>query len=113
MQEQLKSAVTLFDMVCEREPASLVAQLWRVRTLATLCDQSAEQACDVLLAQAIARGDARLQVMAHLAMGQALHLGHGDAEGAALHYARAEVLTQGLPGAAEVRLRGPCVPPGR
>jgi DNA-binding winged helix-turn-helix (wHTH) protein len=97
VQEQLKSAVTLFDMVCEREPASLVAQLWRVRTLTSLCDQGAEQACDALLAQAVARGDARLQVMAHLAMGQALHLGRGDAEGAAVHYARAEVLAQGLP----------------
>jgi DNA-binding winged helix-turn-helix (wHTH) protein len=97
VQEQVKSAATLFDMVCEREPASLVAQLWRVRTLATLCDQGAAQACDALLAQARARGDARLQVMAHLAMGQALHLGQGDAEGAAVHYARAEELAQGLP----------------
>ena len=97
VQEQVKSAATLFDMVCEREPASLVAQLWRVRSLATLCDQGAAQACDALLAEASARGDARLQVMAHLAMGQALHLGQGDAEGAAQHYARAEALAQGLP----------------
>jgi TolB-like protein len=96
-QEQLKSAVTLFDMVCEREPASLVAQLWRVRALTSLCDQGAATACAALLAQANARGDARLQVMAHLAMGQALHLGQGDAEGAAEHYARAELLAQDLP----------------
>jgi DNA-binding winged helix-turn-helix (wHTH) protein/tetratricopeptide (TPR) repeat protein len=96
-QDQLKSAVTLFDMVCEREPASLVAQLWRVRTLASLCNQSAERACDALLAQAIDRGDVRLQVMAHLVMGQALHLGRGDADAGAVHYVRAEALAQGLP----------------
>jgi DNA-binding winged helix-turn-helix (wHTH) protein len=96
-QQQLKSAATLFDMVCEREPGSLIAQLWRVRTLAGLCDQTAEQAGNALLAQAIARGDARLQAMAHLTIGQAIHLGRGDPDGAVQHYGRAQALAPDLP----------------
>jgi DNA-binding winged helix-turn-helix (wHTH) protein/tetratricopeptide (TPR) repeat protein len=96
-QQQLKSAATLFDMVCEREPGSLIAQLWRVRTLAGLCDQTAEQAGNALLAQATARGDARLQAMVHLTIGQAIHLGRGDADGAVVHYGRAQALAQDLP----------------
>ena len=95
-QQQRQSAKTLFDMVCQHEPGSLVAQLWRVRALTGLCDPSAEQAGDALLAQAIARGDVRLQVTAHLVRGEAIH-NRGDPDGAAVHFLRAEQLARDLP----------------
>ena len=95
-QQQRQSAKTLFDMVCEREPGSLIAQLWRVRAMTGLCDPSADQAGEALLAQATARGDVRLQVTAHLTRGEAMH-NRGDADGAAVHYTRAELLARDLP----------------
>jgi DNA-binding winged helix-turn-helix (wHTH) protein/tetratricopeptide (TPR) repeat protein len=95
-QQQRQSAKTLFDMVCEREPGSLIAQLWRVRALTGLCDPSADQAGEALLAQATARGDLRLQVTAHLTRGEAFQ-NRSDADGAAVHYLRAEQLARDLP----------------
>ena len=95
--QQMQSAATLFDMVCEREPGSLVAQLWRLRALTTLNDCVAVDSHGrALLAQAVDRGDLRLQVMTHLCIGMA-HLGSGDSDGAALHYDRAQVLARDLP----------------
>jgi DNA-binding winged helix-turn-helix (wHTH) protein len=94
---QLQSAATLFDMVCEREPASLIAQLWRVRALASLCQPAAaEVAGQALLAQAVERGDVRIQVMTHLHVGTGL-VNSGDSTKAAVHYRQAQVLVQGLP----------------
>jgi DNA-binding winged helix-turn-helix (wHTH) protein/tetratricopeptide (TPR) repeat protein len=95
-QQQRQSAKTLFDMVCESEPGSLIAQLWRVRALTGLCDPSAEQAGEALLAQATERGDVRLQVTAHLTRGEAIHT-RGDPDGAAVHFLRAEQLARDLP----------------
>jgi DNA-binding winged helix-turn-helix (wHTH) protein/tetratricopeptide (TPR) repeat protein len=96
-QQQLQSAATLFDMVCEREPDSLIAQHWRVRSLALLCKPAAaEEAGRVLLAQAVDRGDLRMQVLTHLSVGQGL-LNGGDSDKAAMHFRQAQVLVQGLP----------------
>ena len=97
-QQQLKSAATLLDMVCEREPASLIAQLWRVRTLAGLGQPAAvEQAGQALLAQAVERGDLRVQITTHLFVGTAL-LNSGESDRAAVHYHRAQGLVRGMPG---------------
>jgi DNA-binding winged helix-turn-helix (wHTH) protein/tetratricopeptide (TPR) repeat protein len=94
---QLQSAATLFDMVCEREPASLIAQLWRVRALASLCQPAAaEVAGQALLAQAVERGDVRIQVMTHLHVGTGL-VNSGDSARAAEHYRQAQALAQDLP----------------
>ena len=96
-QQQLQSAATLFDIVCEREPASLIAQLWRVRSLALLCKPAeAEEAGRRLLAQAQERGDLRMQVLTHLSIGQGL-LNSGDSDQAAVHCRQAQGLAQGLP----------------
>jgi DNA-binding winged helix-turn-helix (wHTH) protein/tetratricopeptide (TPR) repeat protein len=95
--QQMQSAATLFDMVCDREPASLTAQLWRVRTLASLCQPAAAEAAgQALLAQAVARGDVRLQVVTHQLVGTAL-LNGGDSDRAARHYHRAQELVRGMP----------------
>jgi DNA-binding winged helix-turn-helix (wHTH) protein len=59
--QQTRSAAKMFDMVCEREPASLTAQLWRMRTLAVLDELATVEAHGhALLEQAIERGDVRL-----------------------------------------------------
>ena len=95
--QQLQTAATLLAMVCEREPASLIAQLWRLRTLANLSQPAAaEEAGQALLAQAVAREDLRLQVMTHQLVGTAL-LTSGDSDRAAVHYHRARELVQGMP----------------
>jgi DNA-binding winged helix-turn-helix (wHTH) protein/tetratricopeptide (TPR) repeat protein len=94
---QLQSAATLFDMVCEREPGSLIAQLWRVRSLASLCQPAAAEAAgQALLAQAVERGDLRIQVMTHLHVGTGL-VNSGDSAKAAVHYRQAQALVQALP----------------
>ena len=94
---QLQSAAKLFDMVCEREPGSLIAQLWRVRSLASLCQPAAaEVAGQALLAQAVERGDVRIQVMTHLHVGTGL-VNSGDSAKAAVHYRQAQALVQTLP----------------
>jgi DNA-binding winged helix-turn-helix (wHTH) protein/tetratricopeptide (TPR) repeat protein len=96
-QHQLQSAATLFDMVCEREPGSLIAQLWRVRSLASLCQPAAAEAAgQALLAQAVERGDVRIQVMTHLHVGTGL-VNSGDSARAAVHYRQAQALVQDLP----------------
>ena len=96
-QQQLQSAATLFDMVCEREPASLVAQHWRVRSLAHLCKPAAaEEAGRLLLAQARDRGDLRMQILTHLCIGSGL-LNVGDSDKAAVYLRQAQALAQGVP----------------
>jgi DNA-binding winged helix-turn-helix (wHTH) protein len=95
--QQMQSAATLFDMVCQHEPASLVAQMWRVRALVTLDQRAAVEAHgQALLAQAAARGDVRLQVMTHLFISMA-QLNDDCYDMAAEHCDQAEALAQGLP----------------
>ena len=96
-QQQMQSAANLFDMVCQHEPRSLAAQLWRVRALTTLNQRAAVEAHgQALLAQARERGDLRLQVMTHLCIGMA-QLNDGSPEPAGEHYGQAQVLASGLP----------------
>ena len=96
-QQQMQSAANLFDMVCQHEPGSLVAQLWRVRALTTLDQRAAVEAHGAaLLAQARERGDLRLQVMTHLCIGMA-QLNDGRPGPAGEHYGQAQALASGLP----------------
>jgi tetratricopeptide (TPR) repeat protein len=95
--QQVQTAATLLDMVCEREPGSLIARLWRVRALASLSQPAAaEEAGQALLTQAVERGDLRLQVITHQLVGTAL-LNGGDSDRAAGHFHRARELVQGMP----------------
>ena len=95
--QQMQSAANLFDMVCQHEPGSLVAQLWRVRALTTLDQRAAVEAHgQALLAQAGDRGDVRLQVMTHLCIGMA-QLSDGRPELAGENYTRAQALARDLP----------------
>jgi DNA-binding winged helix-turn-helix (wHTH) protein len=83
--QQMQSAVKLLDMVCEREPASLIAQVWRLRCDGSLCNSAAAES---LLAQAAERGDLRVQVWVHNAMGWTFLI-NADGDGAATHLPRA------------------------
>jgi DNA-binding winged helix-turn-helix (wHTH) protein/tetratricopeptide (TPR) repeat protein len=96
--QQMRSAATLLEMVCEREPTSLVARLWHVRALASLCQPAAAEAAgQALLAQAIERGDVRVQIITHQLVGTAL-LNGGESGRAAEHYHQARSLVTGMPG---------------
>ena len=90
--QQLQSAATLFAMVCELEPASLVAQTWRLRCAGSVSDSAAAES---LLAQAAERGDLRVQVLVHETLATDF-LNNDDCQRAADHYHRAEVLARGL-----------------
>jgi DNA-binding winged helix-turn-helix (wHTH) protein/tetratricopeptide (TPR) repeat protein len=95
--QQMQSAANLFDMVCQHEPGSLVAQMWRVRALTTLDQRAAVEAHgQALLAQAGERGDVRLQVMTHLCIGMA-QLNDGRPDLAGEHYTQAQALARDLP----------------
>jgi DNA-binding winged helix-turn-helix (wHTH) protein/tetratricopeptide (TPR) repeat protein len=96
-QEQFQSAARLFGVVCDMEPESMVAQLWRLRSLVLTNDPAVAAAGEALLARCVELGDRRLQAMVHEQLGRAFVFWHVDpsAEAGRHHLQEALRLAEG------------------